>query len=93
MKVTKLLAVVTLATSTPVVADPAKAPAKVHVTTKPKKVVAHPKPVAARPAPTPVVRAMVPRQLPTGAPACGNVMSKVQRPCVAEPAPSSKESH
>jgi hypothetical protein len=89
-KVTKLFAVVALATSTPALAGPE------HDHREPITVQADP--WASAPAPTPAPRpapvaapALVdavlavfgisaPRRLPSGAPACGNVASRAPRP-------------
>jgi hypothetical protein len=74
-KIGTLLAV-TLATTAPALAFPKGHPA----IAKPKPVATKPAP-AAKPAPTPVavtpVVAAKPRTLPSGAPACGNVQSKM----------------
>ena len=70
------LLAVTLATATPALAFPKGHPA----IAKPKPAVTKPAPAAKpAPAPTQVVAAkpMQPRTLPSGAPACGNVQSKM----------------
>lgn len=85
-KVTKLFAVVALATATPAVAGPQHANHE-----KKTDQVAVKEPVAPTPTPTPVpavetktmlesalalLGVTVPRRLPNGAPACGNVQGK-----------------
>jgi hypothetical protein len=88
-QVTKLLAVMAMATS-PAAADPKPQPAPAKAAKAPES---HPDPWAAPPAPAPpaahaelspaalrvlaVLGISVPRQLRNGAPACGNVASRV----------------